>query len=1269
MENDLKFAGVSPVVINYNGKADDLYAPITCSSCDVTIVDKSILEDLYTPYKDDIVMHVEIGQEQYTTQVTVTNAGSVSTMGIWSDVPWYHEIYQRDSFFTDGDGGDFYFKGIVKNSNGLWRVVLKYDYTDKVWVDDNTYLLNINGNGVNDQVFYYNSTLYKVSWDGTSHYISEWTGSAWGTPAAYTYVDNGVTHDCAYGTDQIIHYIDGTIELLFSHARFTWDNTNKRWLMATSYTSGNSSYTGMYGGWYQRVRKADGTVVDACVANGLDGEDWVVELNRTSGTFTKLVKLQDSYDIDNIFTDDNGYLYCVKSSGKVLYWSWETNDWFEWITFTGNDFVADTFALDYVIPNKGNVSKKIVVKYMYNESTREMRAMYLQDFTPPTIRVERIPTGETEYRTLFTGYMVPNTFSQAVTQNLDQITVTAIDFLSILKSVTIDKLFTKPATVTYGDIICKALSYAYLNQSSRRMFMVDHWLVYVEDCMSYGGDWDGTNGLFDLKCQVSNFWDESGQAATVYEVIEELLRPFCMRIVYDPSEGFIIYNVNHIPESGDNRSWFITYWFNEDGSYEFFYANPLYTEPIWHRALNYGTDWISNNVSDATIDIDTTYDKVTGTANTCPPNYSKMAIDLVDYYQTDKYDYGWLNVQRNKTKGYVKRNNNVTTDTADRWFYLWNGAYVNPDYDLESWNGYVNWFMNCNQAYEYMNNTHTLAESDHGSILNFYGGANNPTATGKTQSTEKAVEIKKRITAYAADNAVPPEFLELSDLDWEGHVYNGELRLTKKNTSNTKFGDGIVMDDSDWIIYHQEYRNITMNTTSNPVIELDMTRSFSRTGIDIPIQVMNNNTTTGNTYNIFGNFTGCSNADYFPQPWNAENVIVNSIYFRRYAGSGTIRVKPVWDSTRVDMYVKTSDDRIFQFNGKEWVEDTEVKESNAFHLQKLMNFEHLFHTDTRYNVIETSDGQHYSLTDEPFVYYTKTYSGEEYVDDGDSGTPHESGVYNTGVFVPVSSCSDGRIAITLPTLDDANPVVYVDIYNSTMLGMTGSDDIGGAYTGAPFYYALGGGEYKGGVYIDFLPKNVSHVKAEHVDLKITVTVPDSNLGQMFPQSDIEYGITSGKNYVEEYKGPTFEVNTKHPLVASSFSYILFDNNYADPGEFIINGIGARPECYTVQAYFNWLNVIRKIYTKTIKPTIWRFGSNPNSWERRDVYNYMTFIKSPEVGENPMMVVSSSYDVKTGRNTIVAVECHNLEVENVNQFTADELPHRARNERWNLPTAK
>lgn len=1266
MQNDLKFAGVSPVVVNYDGKVDDLYAPISCSSCDVTIVDKHILDDLYTPYKDDILMLVERGTQGYTKQITVESAGSVSTTLVSYEMTLEaHEIYQKDSFFLDGDGGDFYFKGIVKNSKGLFNVVLRYDETSKLWVEDNKYVLNVNGNGVNEQVFYYNNTLYKVSWDGTSHYISVWNGSSWGTPAAYTYVDNGTTYDCAYGTEQIVHYIDGTMELLFSQLRFTWDDTNKRWLRATSYTSGNSSYTGIYGEWYQRVKKADGTVVDACVANGLDGEDWVVELNRTSGTFTKLAKLQDSYDIDNIFTDDNGNLYCVKSSGKVLYWVWDADDWFEWITFTGNDFVADTFALDYIIPKQGNVQKRIVIKYMYNESTREMKAIYLRIITPPTVTVEYIPTGQMNYDKLYVGYMVPNTYSQEVTQNLDHITVTSIDFLSVLKYVTIDRLFTRPAVLTYGDIICKAIAYAYVSSNNAGRF-VNFPYIWVEDSVTYGGSYDGTNGLFDMKCQISNFWDESDKASTAYEVIEELLRPFCMRLVYGgPSDEFYIYNAN---KTYDNDRNFIRYTFYDDGSYTNKLtpsSNGSWIEYNWGDwLLRHGLEWKSNNTQPATIQINETYDKVTCTASTCPPNYSKMAIDLVDYYQTDMYDIGWLNVQRNKTKGYVKKNNNVTTDTADRWFYLWNGVYTNPDYDLESWNGYVNWYLNFNQAYQYLNNS-TTPESDRGSILNFYGGSNNPTATGKSQATEKSVEIMKRITAYSADNGVPPEFLELSDLDWEGHVSSGELILNKKNTSNTKFGSGIVMDDSDWVIYHQEYRNINMNTSSNPVIELDMTRSFSRTGIDVPIEVMNNNTTTGNTYNIFGNFTGCSNADYFPQPWNAENVIVNSVYFRRYGGSGTIRVKPVWDSTRIDMYVKTSDDRIFQFNGKEWVEDTEVKESNAFYLQKLMNFEHLFNTDARYNVIETSDGQHYSLSNEPFVYYTKTYSGEEYVNDDDSGTRHESGVYNTGVFVPVSSCSEGSISITLPRIDDANPVVYVDVYNSTMLGMTGCDDIGGAYTGAPFYYALGGGEYKGGVYIDFLPKNVSHVKAEHVDLKINVSVPESNLGQMFPQSDIEYGISSDKNYVEEYEGPTFEVNTKHNLVASSFSYLMYDNSYAEPGEFIINGIGTRPECYTVQAYFNWLNVIRKIYSKTILPSYTEIN---HTIFRRPVHNWMTFITSPEVGDNLMMVMSDSWDVKTNRHSIVAVECQGLEVDTISPFSVDELPHKARAERWNLPTA-
>ena len=193
--------------------------------------------------------------------------------------------------------------------------------------------------------------------------------------------------------------------------------------------------------------------------------------------------------------------------------------------------------------------------------------------------------------------------------------------------------------------------------------------------------------------------------------------------------------------------------------------------------------------------------------------------------------------------------------------------------------------------------------------------------------------------------------------------------------------------------------------------------------------------------------------------------------------------------------------------------------------------------------------------------------------------------------------------------------------------------------------------------MSFLPKNLSHVKAEHLDLKINISVPQSNLGQMFAQSDIEYVIDSNNDYVEEYDGPTFRVNTQNPLVASSYSYILFGNSYADPGEFIINNLNVRPEAFTVQAYFNWLSIIRKIYTKTVKTST-----------RTGVTGCPVFLNSPEIGDNKMMAVSRSLDVKSGRTSVTAVECHNLDVNYVSQFLVNELPHKARNERWNYPTA-
>lgn len=1261
MENDLKFAGESPVIINYNGRADELYAPINTSSCDVTIVDENILDDLYTASKDDIVMLVEYGQRDIIRVPVETDPGSVSSVQV-SNADSI-EIYQRDSFFEDSSH-KFFFKGIVKDGNTNHPVVLQYNYNTKKWELNNPYLLNINLNGANEQFFFDRNNSYRIRWDGSSHWISTWSGSDWGSESAYSYYDDNFTrHDCPYGTDQIVKYIDGSIELLFGQDRYTWNTLSKVWYKTNSYSNG-TPYTGMYGSWYHRVKNASGMLVDAIIVNGLGNEDWIVELDRWERTFTKLIRLQESQDIDNIFTDDNGGVYCVKSSGKVLYWSWDKGDWFEWITLTGNDFVPDTFALDYVIPAYGTNKKQVVIRYMYNLTTRATRALYLQNFTPPTFRIDEVP-GEWWYLNSFVGYMVPNTYSQPVTLNLDNITVSAIDFISIMKNVTIDKLFSKPRIVTYGELFCSAIAYVHPVYDFESGSLVNIEQITVENCVSYGGSYDQTNGLFDLKCQISNFWDESDKPATVYEVIEELLRPFCMRMVYDPSHGFIIYNINNT--STGTRSW-IGYTWTLDGKIDERGSREAWNSTLYTKNLN-SSEWISNNVSDATIEIDTTYDKVNGIANTSEPSYTKMAIDLIDISQKDKYNYGDLNVNVNKSKGIVKTGENYAPDIDDKWFYLWNGTYANPDYQLVPWDynpgDIVQWYANCNQAYQYTQYM-TTPSSDTGSILDFYGGAMNTDGNGRIPDVEKPVELSKRITAYAADNGVPPEFLDRSDIAW---TTNGHYLTKGDQDTNTKFGSGITMGESNRIVYHQEYDNVGLFSNSDPLLNLNISRSFSRTGIDVPIPVMNNNTATNCSYNIWGNLTG-ADTYYFPEVWNENKIMVNSIYFKRYSTSSSIRVTEVWDRRRIDMYIKLSDDTVLQFNGKDWVADTEVKEENAFYLLKLMNFEQLFHTDHRYNVIETADydpqhpenGGHYSLSSESFIYYRDNLDHTVYDHDpGTAGEAMEAPAYN-GAGQIVSS-GEGYLSVKLPSVEDASPVVCVDVYNSSMLGMTGSDTIGSAGP-VPFYYPKRNGDgYKevtedGGVWVSFLPKNLSHVKAEHIDLKITISVPQSNLGQMFAQSDIEYVIDSKNDYVEEYDGPTFRVNTQNPLVASSYSYILFGNSYADPGEFIIKNMNVRPEAFTVQAYFNWLSTIRKIYTKTIK--IYPIGYNTTGCP--------IFLYSPEIGNNKLMVVSRSLDLKTRRNSITAVECHNLDVDYVNQFLVNELPHKARNERWNYPTA-
>lgn len=1323
MENDLKFSGVSPVVIDYNGSTDDIYAPVRGSSCDVNIVSQQILDDLYTPVKDDIVVRIKRDYIEYQ-KVMDYSRGVCRFIGVTG---YQVEIYDGDEFgiytiddikyqFTDIDGDlnmrcdiSTPFTGANPESD-VWLKARKKGRNTIVFDRMNKWNLS-----TSERYFYVGTISYKH--DYTSHYPTIYVrtpGSpvpGYWTRMGYYFLFKEDNTQLGYGsyvsTEDIVHFEDGTTEMISTAPHYEgvytfqvinnspWGGTVAGWKrVASYYVDETSDRVFLEGRFCPKVKlfnneREEVEVTDVGLGyTSLGGPSNVYTLDHTTHTCkvravipnsTSSTPANEKFSSGKFFTDADYNLFLWNYNGDIICMadqlSWESYDDLSEFAVSGSFNVEFYFAG--------------VTATTYTDS-RDQDLMFFMSYWDPAQRIyyRSVPVSNSEY--LWEGYMTPNTYSQSVTQNLDNITMTAIDPVSILKYVTIDHLFTKPQILTYREILGQTLSYVMLSKNALK----------VERTVSYGGEYSGSNGLLDLKVQVSNFWDESGEPATAYDMIGEMLRPFSMVLAFN-AEGFQIYNQNRT----EGVRVFDKYNIQVNGTLSFQNVESESTV-VYDYTYN---DWKSNNTQEPSIEIGSTYDKVTGVASTLVPSYSQSVFDIVDYNQRDKYSIYDLNVEKNKTKGYRKvSSTSVRLDTADAWYYLWNGVYTDEIYHLESHGGYVNGYLNMNKANYYLY-YETGHPSDYGSILNFYGGTNNPTGTGTYQDQEKPVEVHKRITAYAPDNGLPLEFWEqsigvsgLQDLIWGySRTYDQETGYETPHLSkaaDSRGGIEQIMSESNRIVYSQEY-NINLSSLDEHTIDFNLIQSYSRTGIDSQIDVYQNNTCDSKMFDLSfdddtqkynATLTSSSSVAYFPALWNASSVKVDTLYFSRYKTSSTIfrpsRLLPVWDKRKVMMYIKLSDNSVLQFNGKEWISDLHPENANSFYLMKMMNGENLYHTDFRYNLIETSDGEHYSLTNERYTYYTDEVGGV--VDHSVSGGHNyycevyksDSNTWNQWV----DKCGEGQLSINMPLIDDLNAKVCVDVYNSTMLGMTGSNNTSGGQNMEKIYYTIEGtgkkwdddqqeyvyitlsdyntnnyGSITGTLtYIDYLPYNTSYVKGEHLDLEISVSVPESNLGQMFSESDIQYTIDKKKNYVEEFNGPSFQVNTYNNLVHSSFSYLIFGSDVADPGNFIIAGMNVRPECFAVQAYMNWLSEVRKIYKKTLVPKNYTYKFS----------NIMTFIKSPEVSTNKLMVITDSWDLKTNRHSITSVECHDLDVDSVESFIADELPRRARAERYNLPTA-
>lgn len=950
-------------------------------------------------------------------------------------------------------------------------------------------------------------------------------------------------------------------------------------------------------------------------------------------------------------------------------------------------------------------------------SNKILSDLYTNDKKGIKVKVEKI--GKTNSPNiwqlpvvLFEGYMTPNSYSQKLSPNLDNIDMTVIDPLAVLKYLYVDDILEKAKSITMGELIAKALAAVKIDCND----------LWVENTVSYTDAENKDKSFVDFVVQTSNFWDEGDDPSSVYDVVSECLRLFGYTLTFT-GERYMIYTVISDHDFGTNYRDFTWYKIEDGGTLRSVGTGSWNKEAQMFK--HSAGDWTTID-DNPTVSIDNTYDKVVSVASTKIPNYSLTAFDLVSAENRDMYDAGDLNVQRNKIKGFKNSDTYEDEYTNDEWYYLWNGVYINDDYELDiKPDRIVNGYININGAYQYMSGQTGLPNA-YGGILNFYGGEENPVGTTKDPQEERAIEVKECITVFAPDNGLAPEFLEREYLKWEyvpgtdydGGTHDGDLNKINTGLDTSKFGTNKT-GVADAVSYRQRYENITISENAEQTLVIDLSQSYSRTGINQTFDTLDYSTienkmfaiTGGQDDDNYGAKVISGTAYTYPWTWKSDSVSVSYGYFKKYKYSNTDdKLKPVWDKRKVILSITTPDGKKYQFNGKEWLEVEYITDSNAFYLKKLMNYKKIFADEFTYDLIDLpkyddngvlSGYETYSLNPDGFKYYST-----------DKSDPENNGVYPEGEGEKeknevefeyyakssqtwkkyVDEADEGRIAIILPAINSVNATVQCDIYHSNLLGITGitgnsnpsntahwvnykiegqyswTDNYGDTQYGTLTEDLLGDTYGKVGslpVNIGFMPVNATYVKAEHLNLDISLSVPESNLGQMFGESDIRYSTNHNKKFRESYDAPSFLVNTKHPIVSQSHSYVIVGNALADANRFSLgwsyNKIACRPENYVMQGYKNYWGTIRRTYNRVLVP------------HKSGFSNCLCFIEAPDIPDvgngRWLMVVSDSWDVKTNRHTISAVEDYGLNVNQIENYTVVEIPREARNPRYNLPSVK
>lgn len=828
------------------------------------------------------------------------------------------------------------------------------------------------------------------------------------------------------------------------------------------------------------------------------------------------------------------------------------------------------------------------------------------------------------------GYVTPNLYSQQLSQNYDSISVTCIDPLGLLKYYNISDIYKKGKTVKYSEFFGKVLSLISRDGSG---------VLYVETNVCYtGAGGPDEHDIMNLEFQLNNFYDELDEGDDLNTAVTELLRPFCKYIIFDGVNFYIRDCVNI-----DVTKRYDVYDFNKDG---IVYRNVEYMS---HQVKNIDVDYISNNTNNPEVTIDTTYNKFSVVASTLTQKYGKDVGEASGVEAEDIDSYAILEGNVNVSKisnGWPIEDIEESSrfkEYRNRYVYLFNGVVDNAYYGLKSTGG-VNGYDNMYQFYKYtVGDTSNSSESWTGSLLNFYGSGINLMAPDDITS-KRSVDISKCITTFAPDMCIPPEFMYESDFKWkcERYLLTQRYNLTKLgDTTDWKWGQP-RKGNFETLAYKNKFEKIIIG--KKPVcVDINTRYKYSRTGTKAELSVV---PTSDTVVRYTGNQINTDNTGIIPVKWKTSEVKFNNEYFNNFYNGKPI---PVFiDYHKVVIKAKFNNE-VKYFNGKDW-----VTTPAQFYLGNVMNMQAVFEEKipdiicTDPDKIVNPNGNYYwfSLNGSKTIYVTKNNEFSEEA----TNYPVEIPDYKY-ITKYLNNCDAGYVSIILPD-SSANTTcdVEVEFYTGRLFGNAGShssnDTIKDEFVVKDTLYL-----YRKECRYNFMPSCVSYCKAEHFDIETNIATPKSSKSGMFDESDIKYSYKQKNDMFEEMEIEDLKVNTYNDLVMSSASYILYNNTYADPNRFYINNLNIRPENYLLNAYINLFGRVRRVYNKCI-----RMNGKLQLFDR---------IKAPEISDYTLTVIGYTYDVKTDRYSITAVEDLHLKVTMDNTIKVKEVPHIVRNSRLNL----